>query len=310
MNGLGGYVFNFLKKIFAGEKSKPITTRPLVENIQTAPLTEEQLQVVSIPSVSMTPAHFLVGCGQSVGRQRDHNEDTLFSLSAVLSDGNNEIPFGLFAVADGMGGYEYGELASSAAARTLAETILTKIYLPHIGLEGASGGESLQEIMDSAVTRAQQAVSKKAPGGGTTLTAALVIGEQVTITHVGDSRAYFIFPDGRMQLITQDHSLVRRLVELGQITEQEAAVHPNRNVLYRALGQAEPFRPDIQTLPMPHPGYLMLCSDGLWGLVTEAEIFQIIASARNPSVACKNLVDAANVAGGPDNISVILVQYF
>ncbi|MEN4012782.1 MAG: protein phosphatase 2C domain-containing protein [Chloroflexota bacterium] len=303
-------MFNFLKKIISGNKTNPTNPRPIMETVQTAPLSDEQLQVVSIPSVSMSPLHFLVGCGQSVGRQRDHNEDALYSLATVLSDGNNEIPFGLFVIADGMGGYEHGELASSAAARTLAETVLTRIYIPHIGLEGESSGDSIQEIMDSAVTRAHQAVSKRAPGGGTTLTAALAIGEQVTITHVGDSRAYFIFPDGRMQLITQDHSLVRRLVELGQITEQEAAVHPNRNVLYRALGQVEPFRPDIHTLPMPHPGYLMICSDGLWGVVNEAEIFQIIASARNPSVACKNLVDAANIAGGPDNISVILVQYF
>lgn len=303
-------MLKFIKNLFAREKNQNIQTRPLAENIQTAPLAEEQLQVVSIPTVSMSPPHFLVGCGQSVGRQREHNEDALFSLSATLADGNNEIPFGLFLVADGMGGYEYGEVASSVAAKAVVETILSKIYLPFIGVDGESSGESLQEIMEIAVARAQQAVTRRAPGGGTTLTAALVIGEQVTITHVGDSRAYFIFPDGRMQLITQDHSLVRRLVELGQITEQEASIHPNRNVLYRALGQAEPFRPDIQSLPMPHPGYLMICSDGLWGVVPEAEIFQIIASARNPSVACKNLVDAANLGGGPDNISVVLVQYF
>jgi protein phosphatase len=112
-----------------------------------------------------------------------------------------------------------------------------------------------------------------------------------------------------MQVITQDHSLVHRLVELGQISEQEALVHPQRNVLYRALGQSEPFRPDILTHPMPRPGFLLMCSDGLWGVLSEKEMFQIITSARNPAIACKNLVDAANAAGGPDNISVILVQY-
>ncbi len=295
---------NFFKKLFRKE-----TTEPKSTDVQTAPLTEDQLQAVSVKPVSMHPAHFLVGCGQSVGLQRDHNEDAIFTMSALLADGTIEIPFGLFIIADGMGGYEYGEIASSVAARTMANHVLSQVYLPHISLDAESPSESLQEIMEAGVAKAQQVVSRKAPGGGTTLTAALVIGEQVTIAHVGDSRAYFIFTDGRMQAITHDHSLVRRLVELGQITEAEAAVHPNRNVLYRALGQTEPFKPDIQSFPMPHPGYMLLCSDGLWGSVSENEVFQIVTSARNPSVACKNLVDSANAAGGPDNISVVIVQY-
>jgi PPM family protein phosphatase len=296
-------VVNIFRKIF-----KKSTSTKEANSIQTAPLTEEQLQVVSLKPVAMTPTQILVGTGQSVGRQREHNEDALYAMSAILSDGANEIPFGFFLVADGMGGYEYGEVASSVAARTMAEIIISRVYIPYIGLDREMPAESIQEIMENGVIKAQQVVNQKAPGGGTTLTAALVLGEQVTLAHVGDSRAYFIFPDGRIQMITHDHSLVRRLVELGQITEQEASVHPNRNVLYRALGQAEPFRPDVQSFPMPHPGYLMICSDGLWGLVPETEIFQIIANARTPSIACKNMVDAANAAGGPDNISVILVQ--
>jgi serine/threonine protein phosphatase PrpC len=99
------------------------------------------------------------------------------------------------------------------------------------------------------------------------------------------------------------------LQELGQINEKEAAEHPQRNVLYRALGQSEPFEPDISTYPFPNAGYLMLCSDGLWGLVPDNELFSIIRSAPTLSVASQKLVDAANAAGGPDNISVILVQY-
>jgi len=106
-----------------------------------------------------------------------------------------------------------------------------------------------------------------------------------------------------------DHSLVRRLIELGQLTEEEAAVHPQRNVLYRALGQTEPFEPEINTMVLPHPGYLLICSDGLWGVVPEAEIFRIVMNAENPSLACHRLVEAANAAGGPDNISVVLLQY-
>jgi protein phosphatase len=294
------------KKWFHKEKE---ATKEAAEEIKTAPLNDDQLNTVSSRPVKAKPSHLLVGVGQSVGRQRDHNEDTLFALSSVLSDGNNEIPFGFFLIADGMGGYEYGEVASSVTARIMSEQVITKLFLPLVGLDNHPPAESVQEIMESGVVKAQQAVLRRAPGGGTTLTAALIIGDQMTITHVGDSRAYFIYPDGRMETLTQDHSLVRRLVDLGQITDEEAAVHPQRNVLYRALGQAEPFRPDIQSMQIPHPVYLLLCSDGLWGVVKESEIFQIVRSARNPSVACKNLVDSANEGGGPDNISVVLVQY-
>jgi protein phosphatase len=152
-------------------------------------------------------------------------------------------------------------------------------------------------------------VIKLAPGGGTTLTAAFVLGDQVTLAHVGDSRAYFIYLDGRIQPITRDHSLVRRLQELGQISDREAAEHPQRNVLYRALGQSEPFEPDINTYPFPNAGYLMLCTDGFWGVVPESDVFPIIQSSPNLSIACHRMIEAANANGGPDNISVILVQY-
>jgi len=297
-------VVDFLKKWF---RKKETDTKPV--KIKTAPLDASELSTLAAPAVKMHPLQFIVGTGQSVGLQRDHNEDTLFTLNSTLADGVHETQFGLYLVADGMGGYEYGEVASSVAARAASEYMLSKIYLPHIAPNGVLPEESLQEIVETSILNAQQLVKQRAPGGGTTLTAALIIGDQVTIGHVGDSRAYFLHPDGRIEQLTHDHSLVHRLVELGQITEDEALVHPNRNVLYRALGQPEPFKPDVQSYPMPHPGYLLICSDGLWGSISNGELFQIVKSAKNPSIACKNLVDAANNAGGPDNISVILVQY-
>jgi len=297
-------VFEFLSRVF--KKRQP--EQPALA-VKTAPLNAEEIQSVTASVVSLNPPQFLVGTGQSVGLQRDHNEDTLFALNSTLADGANETQFGLFLVADGMGGYEYGEVASSVAAQAASNTILSQIFLPHLNPDGQLPQESLQEIIETSIANAQQLVKSRAPGGGTTLTAALIIGDQVTIAHVGDSRAYFLHPDGRIQLLTHDHSLVHRLVELGQITEEEALTHPNRNVLYRALGQPEPFKPDINTYQMPHPGSLLICSDGLWGCITDPEIYQIVKSAKNPSIACKNLVDAANGAGGPDNISVILVQY-
>ncbi len=296
-------MLDFFKRIF-GQKSVP---EP--DNVKTAPLTEDLGMDVAKKPVVIRPAQLAVGCSQSVGRQRDHNEDTIFSLSSILADGASELPIGIFVVADGMGGHQHGELASGAAARAFADYIIRRIITPFVTGDTGSQTESLLEVMENGVKEAQTAVVRKAPGGGTTLTAALVLGEQVTMAHIGDSRAYFIYPDGRIQPITQDHSLVRRLVELGQITEDEAKVHPNRNVLYRALGQSEPFKPDIHTHPLPQPGYMLLCSDGLWGVLPDLEIFRIVQNAKSLSLACHELVEAANAAGGPDNISVILVGY-
>lgn len=296
---------NFLQRLFGKkEELQPEDTG------KTAPLTEEQMGTQLDTSLKITPGQFLVGVGQSVGRQREHNEDALYSLSSTLSDGNSELPFGLFIIADGMGGYEYGEVASSVAARIMVEQILSRVYLPNINLSGSHNGESIQEVMETAVSLCQQGVIRNAPGGGTTLTVALVVGEQVTLAHVGDSRAYFIFQDGRVQMISHDHSYVKRLIELGQLTEADAAIHPQRNVLYRALGQSEPFRPDIQTFPIPKPGFLLLCSDGLWGVVPEDKIYEIVTLSTDPATACSRLVEEANLAGGPDNISVIIVQIF
>lgn len=296
-------MFEFIKRLFGNQSA------PEPDNVQTAPLSEELIGDVAMSPLTFTPAQLLAGSAQSVGKQRDHNEDTLFSLSSILADGSTELPFGIFIIADGMGGHQHGEIASGAAARAFADYLLQKLFISFLKGDSDNQSESLLEIMENGVKEAQHAVIRKAPGGGTTLTAALVLGEQVTLAHVGDSRAYFIYPDGRIQAVTQDHSLVRRLQELGQITEEEAKVHPNRNVLYRALGQAEPFRPDIHTHPMPQPGYMLLCSDGLWGVAPDTEIFRIVNGAKNLSLACRELVDVANANGGPDNISVILVEY-
>jgi len=298
-------VLDFIRKVFKSGGDHQ-ATKPTIE---TAPLSDAQLQVVAKVEISLNPPQFAVGSGQSVGRQRDHNEDTLFCLTAVIADGQRDLPVGIFVVADGMGGHQHGEVASSAAARTMVEHMLTRIYPALFAMSGNGLEESIQEIMEAGVKEAHRAVVRMAPGGGTTLTAALVVGEQVTMAHVGDSRGYFIHPDGRTQVVTQDHSLVGRLQELGQINEKEAMNHPQRNVLYRALGQPEPFRPDINSFQFPTPGYLMLCSDGLWTMVPNQEIFRIVTSAKSLPEACNDLVAAANEAGGPDNISVVLVKY-
>jgi len=218
------------------------------------------------------------------------------------------VPFGLYIVADGMGGHQYGEVASNSAIRVIAGDIMRTFHSYLFNLPTQPLQESLQEIMEAAIKNAHRTVQKDAPGSGTTVTAALILGQQVTIAHIGDSRAYAVYPDRRIETVTRDHSLVKRLEELGHLSKDEAANFPHRNVLIRALGQGEVLEADIFTIPFPRPGYLILCSDGLWGVVNDQEISRTIVEAPTLHRACQNLVEAANLAGGPDNITLILVQ--
>lgn len=256
----------------------------------------------------LEPPQLVAGYAQSIGLQRDHNEDALFTLTSTLAANNLSLPFGLYIVADGMGGHKYGEIASGTAVRMSAGYLTRKLYLPQFSQNSSAPEESIQEVMRSAAHEAHTAIMKEAPGGGTTLTAALVLGDQLTIAHVGDSRAYILDSSGSLQALTRDHSLVRRLEELGQITAEEAAVHPQRNVLYRALGQGDSFDVDVSTIRLPRRVTLLLCSDGLWGVVPEQQMVRLILEAPAPELACRSLVEAANKAGGPDNITVILVR--
>lgn len=275
----------------------------------TAPLSEDQIRaIVNNQNPRFELQQLISASGQSVGKQRELNEDSLLAITTTMAGNSGNLPFGLYVIADGMGGHQFGEVASNAAIRSVAGFILKKFHPYLFQVKTDTMDESFQEIMLSAVAEAQRAIQHEAPGSGTTLTAALVLGQQITVAHVGDSRAYFVFPDGRIEAITRDHSLVKRLEELGHITPEEAVNYPHRNVLYRALGQGEILDPDIFTLAFPQPGYLMICSDGLWGVVAEQDIVRSITEAPNLQRACQNLVTAANIAGGPDNISVILAQ--
>jgi len=248
------------------------------------------------------------GIGFSIGKKREHNEDALFTFSANLESGNTQINMGLYIVADGMGGHEHGELASENAVRVMASKIIQKLPAFISNNDLAISLDSIQEMMKESTLDAHNEVLKNVPGGGTTLTAVLVLGDQITISHIGDSRAYAITSEGKMKMLTHDHSLVMRLIELGRITPEEAAVHPQRNVLYRALGQANSIELDIITYTLPVSSYLLICSDGLWGVVSDDEISEIITTSPSPTFACQRMIEAANTAGGPDNITALLIQ--
>lgn len=257
---------------------------------------------------SFDPPQFIVGVGQSVGRHRSQNEDAIFTLTTNFLSYSGNVPFGLYIVSDGMGGHQYGEKASEVTIREMAKTVLGTIDLARLNSPSSLPDQSLQHIMDEGIRAAHRAVIKEAPGGGSTITAALLVGEQMTTAHVGDSRAYLIHPHGNIQVITQDHSLVNQLIQEGKITAEQAAFHPHRNVLYRALGQGGSIEAEIISEPISFGTYLMICSDGLWGVVPEKAMVDVILSVEHPAKACQKLVDLGNEAGGPDNISVVLVH--
>ncbi|MDY6876718.1 MAG: protein phosphatase 2C domain-containing protein [Chloroflexota bacterium] len=238
---------------------------------------------------------------------RHHNEDTALVITTARG-GDVPVPaFGIFIMADGMGGQKAGEVASSLAARAVAHHVMHQFYLPTLVSQEYDASQSpLNEVLVEAVQVANTAVANQVPGGGTTLTCALMLGPRAYIAHVGDSRAYIVAEEGLDQ-VTHDHSLVDRLVELGQLTHDEAAVHPHKNVLYRAVGQSGVLEVDTYMRTIPPGGHLLLCSDGLWGMVSEAQITDIVTTASSLQAACDSLVAAANRAGGADNITAILL---
>ncbi len=278
---------DFLRRMF---------TPPDQEATLSAPVNQEKHVPVS---------RLRYGQFSDVGRSRKNNQDACMAF-AVSHEGAAKLPsFGLFIVADGMGGHVDGEKASSLSMRIVAEHVFQHAYLPM--LKDAAYLPDFMDIINDGVQAANTAVTEQMPNGGTTLTVVLVYDDQAYISQVGDSRAYLINGD-QMQPITRDHSLVQRLVELEQLTPEQAAEHPHRNILYRAIGQSDYLELDSKVIPLPAHNRLLLCSDGLWTVVSEARIIDIITAAPDPRTACHELVEAANMHGGPDNITVILVD--
>ena len=243
-----------------------------------------------------------------VGMVRGNNQDAMLTLLASGSS-NDALPdFGLFIVADGMGGHQEGERASAITTRMVSRHVVQAIYVAILEQRmNDPDRPSIAEVLRTAVQQANDSVTEEIPEGGTTVTACAILGDLAYFAHVGDSRAYLI-TDDRIEQITRDHSLVQRLIELDQLTPEEAAEHPQRNVLYRAIGQSDTLDVDAITRRLPPHSRLLLCSDGLWNMVSEDTIRQIVTETTYPQDACDKLVKLANDRGGPDNVTVIVVQ--
>lgn len=296
------------------QSSDMATTDPLTDPDTKTPENEETPLPVGVtrPLPADTIAHqqhisLTFGKTSDVGMMRDNNQDACLAMQLVSDTVDDRPDFGFFIVADGMGGHHDGEKASALTVETVASEMLEKIYIPMLRDFDDSDRPTIVEALVAASEKANLNVIKNVPDGGTTLTAVSVVGNLAYVAHVGDSRAYLI-NGGQMEQLTRDHSLVQRLIELNQLTPEEAESHPQKNVLYRAIGQSENLEVERLIRPLPQGAQMMICSDGLWGLVDDDAMKKVILESPTPQDACDKLVALANANGGTDNITVIILK--
>lgn len=251
---------------------------------------------------------YLVGRRTDVGRSRKLNEDSLLALHMVWNNKGVNYPLGIFAVADGMGGHSAGEVASGLALQAVAQSALEYLLSPEADENLArSHAQWVQEAVAAANRAVHDQVEASRSDMGTTLVLSLLVGDQLFLANVGDSRAYLIDGQGIRQL-TEDHSLVERLVASGQISRSDARLHPQRNVIYRTIGDRGEVEVDSWRLTVKAGDRLLLCSDGLSTMVDDRRIYKLVTESRLPQPACDALIKAANEAGGADNITAVIVQ--
>jgi protein phosphatase len=226
-----------------------------------------------------------VGAATDIGQARERNEDSYLV----------EPP--LYVVADGMGGHRGGAEASSLAVQVLAE--MPDHDPDHLPDQVRAANRAVFE---------RQAGDRALSGMGTTVTAVIADGSTVELAHVGDSRAYLL-RDGQLRQITEDHTLVQRMVRDGEISAEEAHVHPKRSILTRALGIDTDVEVDTQRIEVLEGDRLLLCSDGLTGMMRDESVREILQTHPEPQDAAEALVDSANRAGGLDNITVVVIDF-
>ncbi len=251
----------------------------------------------------------VVGSGTDPGirRRNKPNEDSILAIQGIYPDHGRSLPAGLFVVADGMGGHASGQEASQLAIQVLSETVIPVMQ------HNAESEEVFEKLLADGTYSANLAVHERNQQDkkfmGTTVTAALVVGTTAYVVNVGDSRTYLYRPCDGLTQITRDHSVVARLVEENMIDVDEIYTHPRRNEIYRCLGERASVEVDTFSIPLQVGDSLLLCSDGLWEMVRDPDIEEILQrSHSSPSQARTQLIQAALNGGGQDNISVIVVH--
>jgi serine/threonine protein phosphatase PrpC len=248
---------------------------------------------------------YRVGFLSDTGRVRTNNEDAVLTLETLSSFESGRRSRILCAVADGVGGSNKGEVASKLTMQTIARCAEWMVQTKSLNI-GSSLKSTVESANEAVVNYALE--HPESEGMASTIVAAIIDGDVVYIAHAGDSRAYLINRDS-VKRLTRDHSQVQELVDAGRITPEQALSYPGRNVITRAVGAATDLNVEMdQPLTLAPVDALLLCTDGLWDVVREPEMQQIVLATNDPQGACKQLVALANNRGGKDNISVVIVQ--
>ncbi len=238
-----------------------------------------------------------LGAGSHKGMVRKHNEDCFYTPD---KDDSQRV---LLVIADGMGGHNAGEVASSIAVKTVVERI------NHSTLDT----DNIQDEIVNAISSANRNILEKSQeheqysGMGTTITMVVVLEDVAYIGHMGDCRAYLI-RDGNIKQLTNDHSLVEELVKNGSITKEEAVNHPQKHVITRALGIDEQIQVDIIVQPLNHGDILILCTDGLINHISAEELLELAVGHTNMQRLVDTLIERVNARGGHDNVTVIAAK--
>ncbi|MBM3239412.1 hypothetical protein FJZ31_24230 [Candidatus Poribacteria bacterium] len=294
---------------------------------------------------SLGESTLIIGSQTNAGLQRATNEDNLWAQNLSYRSLDGHVPLGLFIVADGMGGAEAGEVASKIVIQTISDALLPQLIALRDRVDEDHSEDLLEKIKDAIIIANKEIIAQTEQipffppfpkggrgdfsGMGSTVTLAAVVGMRAYIGHVGDSRLYLInkpnFSFTKKSLIkrnteefilnkegihqkTTDHSIVSRLLQIGAITPEEAETHPQRDVLLKAVGARPDIEPDTFSFTIEQGDILLLCSDGLTKHLQDSEIHQIVMRAEAPQQACDSFVNNANLCGGEDNITVIIVQ--
>lgn len=266
----------------------------------------------SIPRPGTSSFTFRVASRSDVGMVRQNNEDTCFTGTLRHP---TRAPVLLLLVADGMGGAQAGEVASGLASETVQRTLRDELQQTYPETD-----DEWQALLRKAAAAANQRIYAQAStqtqkrGMGTTLTTVVIAGDNFHMAHVGDSRAYLVNREGvteegnRILQLSNDHTLVARLVDIGQLSVEEARHQPQSNMLYRAIGTEPNVDIDTMSLPLQANDCVLLCSDGLTAYITDEELEEILLAETNPEHICDRLVALANERGGRDNSTVIVAN--
>jgi serine/threonine protein phosphatase PrpC/Na+-transporting methylmalonyl-CoA/oxaloacetate decarboxylase gamma subunit len=304
----------------------PISERPTIQfppapagtpNGGSSEITQRRMQpvdgektVYQVQRVRGRNLSLAVGTRSDRGIKRKHkpNEDSLFAMQGARTNDSQPQQFGLFVVADGMGGHANGQDASLLAIQTMID-----FMLPRVTTGEQMSDEDFLRLLSDGVQHANQAVHarnlEERADMGTTMTTALVVGATAYIANVGDSRTYLYREGQGLRKITNDHSVVASLVEAGIIQPDDIYTHPKRNQIYRSLGEKPVVEVDTFSVDLQAGDKLLLCSDGLWDMVRDPLIQRVLSKPNDPDEIGKELIKAALDGGGEDNVSVIIAQF-